>query len=85
MVVLNRTAPLIPIYIMMVAEGGHNRIDSKKDYVRGNVVLCCLGMNHFKGMHDVEYMYVVLKMFYNGAAKKETMELTVLPRPAIHC
>lgn len=47
-----------------------DRLDSKKGYVEGNVVLCCLGLNHLKGRFSKEYMYSNLKLFYEGAKQK---------------
>lgn len=46
-----------------------DRKDSKKGYTKDNVVLCCLGINHLKGRHSIEYMYENLKLFAEGAKK----------------
>lgn len=44
-----------------------DRIDSNKGYVEGNVVLCCLGMNWLKNIHDEPTTMDCLKKFYEGA------------------
>ena len=44
-----------------------DRIDSTKGYMEGNVVLCCLGMNWLKNIHDEQITMNCLKTFYEGA------------------
>lgn len=49
-----------------------DRIDSSKGYEEGNVVLCCLGINHLKGRHSAEYMYECLQAFAEGAKMRQS-------------
>ncbi len=44
-----------------------DRIDSSKGYIKGNIALCCLGINYLKGEHNQELLYMCLKKFYEGA------------------
>ena len=44
-----------------------DRIDSTKGYVKGNVVLCCFGLNMLKGKQAPEEMFRCLRLFYEGA------------------
>lgn len=46
-----------------------DRIDSTQGYIQGNVVLCCLGINHLKGEHDESQLYSNLRTFYTNASK----------------
>ena len=47
-----------------------DRKDSTLGYTKNNTVLCCLGINHLKGRHSVERMFMTLRVFYNGAKEK---------------
>lgn len=44
-----------------------DRIDSSKGYIEGNVVLCCLGMNWLKNIHDETLLFESLRVFSEGA------------------
>jgi len=44
-----------------------DRIDYKIGYDETNIVLCCLGMNWLKNIHDETTMFNALKLFYEGA------------------
>lgn len=44
-----------------------DRIDSTKGYVKGNVVLCCFGINMLKSKLPVQDMFTCLEKFFYGA------------------
>jgi hypothetical protein len=46
-----------------------DRINSTEGYTPTNVVLCCWGINSFKGVETVSGMYEALKMFYETAVQ----------------
>lgn len=48
-----------------------DRIDSTQGYVNGNVVLCCLGMNWLKNIHDEKTLFECLRRFSDGAKSLE--------------
>lgn len=52
-----------------------DRVDSARGYEEGNVVLCCLAVNHLKGRHGVDEMYENLERLSRGARrhKKEVL------------
>lgn len=44
-----------------------DKINPEYGYIKDNVVLCCLALNHLKGRHSVEKMYESLKILSDGA------------------